>query len=351
MAGRNPIGGLGRVLFGDLGKDVADALGRKIGALPTTTKGEVFSNEQLKIGDTNIIFSIDENGIAEIQSIRTPTSKRGQGSARNALNELLSIFESYGVNTVKLISSPLDKKTSDNKLFNFYKDMGFEDTGETANMAGDKVMELNLKTPPKDNKIGALPSNPFMAEVAAKSYMPKSTARAAREQGLDISQNQVRQIRDLKAQRAEGANFTDPLISAAATRRFRTPTVIGQKNAEDLEYHNNMLDRIMRTEVEKAARIATKDNLLFAAREARKLGYNVKKSTDRNGNVSSYYVETPSGDVRISDHELPYSPRRDFMATEHGQAGFSGFHGGELIVDHNTTLDDVLDTLIPKDAE
>ena len=200
-------------------------------------------------------------------------------------------------------------------------------------------------------KIGALPSNPFMAEVAAKSYMPKSTARAAREQGLDISQNQVRQIRDLKAQRAEGANFTDPLISAAATREFRTPTVIGQKNAADLEYHNNMLDRIMKAEAEQAARIATKDNLLFAAREARKLGYNVKKSTDRNGNVSSYYVETPSGDVRISDHELPYSPRRDFMATEHGQAGFSGFHGGELIVDHNTTLDDVLDTLIPKDAQ
>ena len=200
-------------------------------------------------------------------------------------------------------------------------------------------------------KIGALPSNPFMAEVAAKSYTPKATARAAREQGLDISQNQVRQIRDLKAQRAEGANFTDPLISAAATREFRTPTVIGQKNAADLEYHNNMLDRIMKAEAEQAARIATKDNLLFAAREARKLGYNVKKSTDRNGNVSSYYVETPSGDVRISDHELPYSPRRDFMATEHGQAGFSGFHGGELIVDHNTTLDDVLDTLIPKDPD
>lgn len=200
-------------------------------------------------------------------------------------------------------------------------------------------------------KIGALPSNPFMAEVAAKSYMPKSTARAAREQGLDISQNQVKEIRDVKAQRTENANFTDPLVLAAATREFRTPTAIGQKNAADLEYHNNMLDRIMKAEAEKAAIIATKDNLLFAAREARKLGYNVRKSTDKNGNVSSYYVETPSGDVRISDHELPYSPRRDFMATEHGQAGFSGFHGGELIVDQNTTLDDVLDTLIPKDAE
>ena len=99
-----------------------------------------------------MIYSIDENNIAEIQSIRTPISKRGQGSARNALNELLSIFKSSGVNTVKLISSPLDKKTSDNKLFNFYKDMGFEDTGETANMAGDKVMKLNLNPLPKDTK-------------------------------------------------------------------------------------------------------------------------------------------------------------------------------------------------------
>ena len=142
----------GKKLITNLLGSAVDALGNKIGALPTTTKGEVFPNEQLKIGDTNIIFSIDENGIAEIQSIRTPISKRGQGSARNALNELLSIFESSGVNTVKLISSPLDKKTSDNKLFNFYKDMGFEDTGETANMAGDKVMKLNLNSLPKDTE-------------------------------------------------------------------------------------------------------------------------------------------------------------------------------------------------------
>ena len=117
-------------------------------AMPASTIGAV-PDGQLKIGDTNMIYSIDENNIAEIQSIRTPISKRGQGSARNALNELLSIFKSSGVNTVKLISSPLDKKTSDNKLFNFYKDMGFEDTGETANMAGDKVMKLNLNPLPK----------------------------------------------------------------------------------------------------------------------------------------------------------------------------------------------------------
>ena len=117
-------------------------------AVPASTIGAV-PDGQLKIGDTNMIYSIDENNIAEIQSIRTPISKRGQGSARNALNELLSIFKSSGVNTVKLISSPLDKKTSDNKLFNFYKDMGFEDTGETANMAGDKVMKLNLNPLPK----------------------------------------------------------------------------------------------------------------------------------------------------------------------------------------------------------
>ena len=119
--------------------------------MPASTSG-TGRVEQLKIGDTNMIYSIDENNIADIQSIKTPISKRGQGSARNALNELLSIFESSGVNTVKLVSSPLDKKTSDNKLFNFYKDMGFEDTGETANMAGDKVMKLNLNPLPKDTE-------------------------------------------------------------------------------------------------------------------------------------------------------------------------------------------------------
>ena len=41
MAGRNPIGGLGRALFGDLGQDIVDALGNKIGALPDAPKLKV----------------------------------------------------------------------------------------------------------------------------------------------------------------------------------------------------------------------------------------------------------------------------------------------------------------------
>ena len=75
-------------------------------------------------------------------------------------------------------------------------------------------------------------------------------------------------------------------------------------------------------------------DLLAAARAARSMGLDVRKSTDRQGRVSSYYVEfrvpRPSGwqgwwetrrTLRISDHDIPSTDARESRC---GPCGFDG---------------------------
>ena len=71
--------------------------------------------------------------------------------------------------------------------------------------------------------------------------------------------------------------------------------------------------------------------LLCAARIARSMGFDVEKSADRKGHVSSYYARRdPFGKpVRISDHNLPVTPQRELMSNVHG--GGSPF-AGEVII-------------------
>ena len=63
------------------------------------------------------------------------------------------------------------------------------------------------------------------------------------------------------------------------------------------------------------------------------MGFEVRKSTSRNGHVSSYYARRDSKKtVRISDHELPMTDHREMMFNFHG--GGSPFIG-EIIIDES----------------
>jgi ribosomal protein S18 acetylase RimI-like enzyme len=93
-----------------------------------------------KHGDTTIGYKIGDDGVAEVHSVKTPQAKRGQGSARAAMNDFLSALDEAGVKHTRLISAPLDSKTSSSKLVGFYKSLGFDTTGERANQAGDPWM-------------------------------------------------------------------------------------------------------------------------------------------------------------------------------------------------------------------
>ena len=61
-------------------------------------------------------------------------------------------------------------------------------------------------------------------------------------------------------------------------------------------------------------------HLLAAAREARKMGFTVRSSKTPKGHISSYYAHKGGSRLRISDHCLPQTARRDCMAEVHGGA-------------------------------
>jgi hypothetical protein len=95
-----------------------------------------------KIGDSRVSYQLGDDGILKIFSLRTPQSKRGQGSATEAMNQIVQRADEAGI-PIKLDASPLDKKTRLDKLVKFYQKFGFELTGEKVNALGEPVMIRN----------------------------------------------------------------------------------------------------------------------------------------------------------------------------------------------------------------
>ena len=86
----------------------------------------------------------------------------------------------------------------------------------------------------------------------------------------------------------------------------------------------------------------SRNSLVQAAREARKMGAEVRASKDRSGRISSYYIRMEDGhSLRISDHEIPSTPQREFMAMAHGRDFYTGYHGNELIIDRPMTTEEI----------
>lgn len=80
----------------------------------------------------------------EIASVRTPQKHRGQGGAHKVMKHITSYADKVK-KPIKLVASPLDKKTRTDKLVSFYKKHGFELTGEKANAVGDPWMKRDPK--------------------------------------------------------------------------------------------------------------------------------------------------------------------------------------------------------------
>jgi predicted GNAT family acetyltransferase len=92
-----------------------------------------------KIGNSTISYQLGDDNILKIFSLRTPQSKRGQGSATSAMEEIVNKADQYNI-PITLDASPLDKKTRLNSLVDFYKKFGFEPTGQKVNAIGEPVM-------------------------------------------------------------------------------------------------------------------------------------------------------------------------------------------------------------------
>jgi ribosomal protein S18 acetylase RimI-like enzyme len=136
---------------GGVGSMTRGFLADESGAVPLTF-GKITNQ---KIGETSLQYRIGDDGVAEILSVRTPNAKRGQGSARKAVQELLNSLDEAGVRETRLIASPLDKKTSARGLASFYESLGFSPTGERANLLGDPWMARRFSSSDPATERGA----------------------------------------------------------------------------------------------------------------------------------------------------------------------------------------------------
>ena len=174
-------------------------------------------------------------------------------------------------------------------------------------------------------------NHPIMADVADNAVSPKVAAAIGRNVGLEITKNDVRAIFRLRVTRAQTQRFTDPLVVAKSTRATRTKSKVAESERQAAEREAAYRTSFERLRRQADKRAATRKSLLRAARVARKMGYAVRASKGREGRVSSYYCSGDKVFLRISDHEIPWTPERE-SRNEH-RGGFDGFHGAEIIIE------------------
>lgn len=77
-------------------------------------------------------------------------------------------------------------------------------------------------------------------------------------------------------------------------------------------------------------REAIRATLMMVPQVAAACGLTVSASTDADGDVSSYYVDAGRRRIRISDHMIPLTDRREDDAAFQGRS--AGFRGIEIIL-------------------
>lgn len=151
---------------------------------------------------------------------------------------------------------------------------------------------------------------------------------------VEAVHRRAREIADKRAERWRRRQGTgDPLISARTSRPYRTPSALAKRREKEEARHMAAQAALERDRQREERAAAVRKSLISAAAVARKMGFSVRKSESLRGLVSSYYATPPGGGrpIRISDHEIPWTPARDARAADHG--GFNGYPGTELILD------------------
>jgi hypothetical protein len=164
------------------------------------------------------------------------------------------------------------------------------------------------------------------AKIAAKnSWRPNVAAKLS---GLTV--NQCRAIWAKQSARHGHRQFLDPLEMNRRTRLYRTRSAIMFATIEQAERDNSRWDKEHYEERHQAELAGIRATMILVPRAAKALGLIWRKSTNRSKRVSSYYV---GSGIRISDHEIPTTAKREFMAQVHGHNYYDGYHGAEIIID------------------
>ena len=102
-----------------------------------------------KLGPSTMSYTIHHpEKFIDVGSVRTPEKHRGQGHASHLMQHINKKADEMGYD-VKLLASPLDKKTKLNRLIQFYEKHGYELTGKKGNPAGDPEMIRKVKVDEK----------------------------------------------------------------------------------------------------------------------------------------------------------------------------------------------------------
>lgn len=90
-----------------------------------------------KVGGANLIYQVIRDTI-DFSSLRVKRADRGSGFASQAMQMLCVEADKRNLK-IKLLASPLDKKTNLRRLVQFYQRLGFKVAG-LGNPAGDPIM-------------------------------------------------------------------------------------------------------------------------------------------------------------------------------------------------------------------
>lgn len=126
----------------------------------------VENGTKVKIGDTDITLVDKGEGVVEVNKVRTPEDKRGQGSARKALEEVVAKADEEGT-TLELNVKP-EEGTTKEGLEKLYSELGFEKT------EGDMMVRK-----PKTQQDA-------LQKQKAESVSPRSQAETGKEVGQEV---------------------------------------------------------------------------------------------------------------------------------------------------------------------
>lgn len=195
-------------------------------------------------------------------------------------------------------------------------------------------------TPPSTPPRRGAKTLPLPVRIADLGWRTGKALRALGIVGLTGSEvaaltEEVARIRHLRAVRAARKPGLDPLVVAARTRAWRRPSARSAAAREAAERQEARRREVEALLAGQARRAAARASVIAAARLARQLGWQVRASHDPDGRVSSYYARPPGGgpQVRISDHEIPWSSARHSRSAVYGHAGYDGYSGPEILFD------------------
>src|SRR5690606_15998442 len=120
-------------------------------------------------GDTEITYGVGKDGSAEVILVKTPRAKRGEGSARRALEQMVREADERGIQ-LRLNADPMDKGVSRQKLVQFYRSLGLVPSkGRNKDFATMAQFIRNPKPRQEFATGGAVKTGPLVSDVPGRT--------------------------------------------------------------------------------------------------------------------------------------------------------------------------------------